>query len=89
MQYSDDDGRTIANMDVDGMPWHERGVQFANRQAREQERIQKQKMYGERITAREARRYTMYALLAALAVVGVFAAIWGILLLFMTQVWFR
>lgn len=89
MQFEDDDGRTVANMDVDGMPWHDRGVRFAERQAREQERYQKRMIYGERITAREARQYTLYALLAALAIVGVFAVVWGVLILFMTQVWFR
>ncbi|MGI6258501.1 MAG: hypothetical protein ACOYKC_01435 [Anaerolineaceae bacterium] len=89
MQYDDDDGRTIVNMDVDGMPWHERGVRFAERQAQEQERSKRRMIYGERITAREARRYTFYALLAALAIVAVFAVLWAVVILFMTKVWFR
>ncbi len=89
MQYDDDDGRTIVNMDIDGMPWHERGVRFAERQAWEQERSKRRMIYGERITAREARRYTFYALLAALAIVAVFAVLWAVVILFMTKVWFR
>ena len=31
----------------------------------------------------------MYALLAALSIVLVFAAVWGVMILFMTQVWLR
>ena len=30
-QYDDDDGRTIANMDVDGMPWYHNKPQRQNR----------------------------------------------------------
>jgi hypothetical protein len=89
MRSNDDDGRTIANMDVDGMPWHDRGVRFAERQALDQQRLQTRRLYGERITDSEARKYTFYALLAALAVVAIFAVVWAILILFMTQVWFR
>lgn len=89
MQYSDDDGRTIVNMDVDGMPWHDRAVRSAEKQEREHARAQQRMIYGDRITPREARRYTMYALLAALSIVLVFAAVWGVMILFMTQVWLR
>lgn len=30
-QFEEDDGRVIANMDVDGMPWHDRRARFEER----------------------------------------------------------
>ena len=87
-QFDDDDGRTIVSMDVDGTPWHDRNVRFAEKQARALE--QKQKVgYGDRITNSEARRYTFYAMLAGLALTAALAAVWILLVLFMTQVWFK
>ncbi|NLC13147.1 MAG: hypothetical protein GX768_03765 [Chloroflexi bacterium] len=88
-QFDDDDGRTIVSMDVDGTPWHDRNVKFAERQAQELGVKQKRAMYGDRMTNSEARRYTFYALLAGLALTAVMAAVWILLVLFMTQVWFR
>ncbi len=88
-QFEEDDGRVIANMDVDGMPWHDRRVKFEERQDQKAQRAQRVQMYGERMTKSEARQYTFYALLAGLALVAVFATVWGLLILFMTQVWFR
>jgi hypothetical protein len=40
------------------------------------------------MTRSEARRYTFYAVLAGLTVALVFSAIWILLTLFMTRVWF-
>ncbi len=88
-RYDDDDGKTIVNMDVDGAPWHDRNVKFAERQARESDRKQKVEMYGERMTNSEARHYTFYALLAGLALTAALAVVWIVLVLFMTQVWFK
>ncbi len=36
-QYDDDDGRVIANMDVDGMPWYLRRVKRDQPQSEEKE----------------------------------------------------
>ncbi|MEL7626794.1 MAG: hypothetical protein AAGU15_08045 [Anaerolineaceae bacterium] len=88
-QYDDDDGRTIVDMDVVGTPWHDKNVKFAEKQAREVERKRKAEMYGERMTNSEARRYTFYALLAGLALTAALALVWVLLVLFMTQVWFK
>ena len=88
-KFNEDDGRTIVNMDVEGTPWHDRNVNFADRQAQELGVKQKRAMYGERMTNSEARRYTFYALLAGLALTAVMAAVWILLVLFMTQVWFK
>jgi hypothetical protein len=87
-KFDEDDGRTIVNMDVDGTPWHDRNVKFAERQAHAVE--QKQKAgYGDRMTNSEARRYTFYAMLAGLALTAILAAVWILLVLFMTQIWFK
>ncbi|HBO34283.1 MAG TPA: hypothetical protein DD636_06045 [Anaerolineaceae bacterium] len=87
-KFDEDDGRTIVNMDVDGTPWHDRNVKFAERQAHAV--AQKQKAgYGDRMTNSEARRYTFYAMLAGLALTAILAAVWILLVLFMTQIWFK
>ena len=88
-QFDDDDGRTIVSMDVDGTPWHDRNVNFAEKQARELNRKQRVEMYGDRMTNSEARRYTFYAMLAGLALTAALAVVWILLVLFMTQVWFK
>lgn len=88
-QFDDDDGRTIVDMDIVGTPWHDRNVNFAEKQADEFNRKKKMAMYGERMTSSEARRYTFYAMLAGLALTAALAAVWILLVLFMTQVWFR
>jgi len=88
-QFEEDDGRVIANMDVDGMPWHDRRARFEERLDQRAQRTQRAQMYGERMTKSEARQYTFYALLAGMVIVAVFAGVWGLLILFMTQVWFR
>jgi len=88
-QFDDDDGRTVVNMDIDGTPWHDRNINYAERQAQDLSRKQNKDMYGERMTNSEARRYTFYALLAGLALTAALAAVWILLVLFMTQVWFK
>ena len=83
-QYDDDDGRIICNMDVDGMPWHDRRVRRERRAKRTANRHEGQKM-----TTSEARRFTWYAVSAGLLIVLVFAVVWVLFTLFATQVWFR
>jgi hypothetical protein len=84
-QYDDDDGRVICDMDVGGMPWHDRRIR---REAKAQ-RAKNASSQGIQMTKAEARKYTWYAILAGLTIVGVFAVVWAVVLLFMTQVWFR
>lgn len=81
-QYDDDDGRTICNMDVDGMPWFDKRVRSEKRAARSAAQ-------GDRITRAEARAYTWYALLAGLLIASVFSVAIVLFTLFCTQVWFR
>lgn len=81
-QYDDDDGRTICNMDVDGMPWF-------NKRVRREESAARHANLGERITRSEARVYTWYALLAGLLIAAVFSVAIVLFTLFCTQIWFR
>ncbi len=71
-----DDGRTIANMNVDGMPWYE-----PERQDPESsEKIQ--------LTKEEQRYMIGGALKAALLVALVFGVVYFLFILFCTNVWF-
>ena len=81
-QYDDDDGRTICNMDVDGMRFHDKRVRREQRQV-------KSTFHGEQMTRSEARQYTWYAVLAGLLIATVFSVTWVLFILFCTQVWFR
>lgn len=85
----DDDDRVIANMNVEGTPWYDRSVRDAQRRQSEEERKAKVKLYGERMTSSEARRYTSYALLAGLTIALAFAGVYAMVILFMTEVWLR
>jgi hypothetical protein len=85
-QYEeDDDGRVICNMDVEGMRWHSKPVRHP--WLKEPESTPPSS-HEEPITDREARRFTWYAVLAGLLIVAVFSAVWVLLVLFMTKVWF-
>jgi len=81
-QYDDDDGRVICNMDVAGMPWHDKKeLHLRNEPAR----IPR----GEQMTRSEFWRYNFYSILAGLLIVSVFAVTWVLFVLFCTEIWFR
>lgn len=71
-QYEDDDGRTIVNMNVEGMPWYDRNMR---REQRKQQNLELKERIarGEALTTRETIRATFYALLGGLTVFGVIA----------------
>lgn len=77
-QMQEDDGRTYANMNVEGMPWY-----------RPEKEDQPQNGEKIRLTPREARWAMWGALKAALLVTGVFAAVFFLFILFCDQVWLR
>lgn len=68
-QYDDDDGRTIVDMDVEGMPWHDARLK-RERRAQSKAELQEKIANGEVLTRRQTLRYTFYAVLAGLTVVG-------------------
>ena len=77
-----DDGRTIANMNVEGMPWYTPGRHRTRSERREAARQDPP------LTARESRYYTWGALKAALLVTGVICAGIVLFVLFCLYVWF-
>ena len=82
----EDDGRTIANMNVDGMPWYARGVRDPLRDDPDSPASDGEKP---RMSRGERRGYIRAALAATLLIAGVFAVAYGLFLLFCTFVWFK
>jgi len=73
----DDDGRTIAPMNVEGMPWHtveKRTPRNPNAQP---------------LLGKDLRRYLFSAVGAGLLIVFVFAAAGAAFILFCTGIWFK
>ena len=85
-QFEDDDGRTIVNMDVEGMPWYNRRHDFVRHS---ELRSSQPSPYGTGMTDRELRLYTWGAVKAGLLVASVFILTWTLLILFLTKVLFR
>ena len=77
----DDDGRTIANMNVDGMPWYDSRLDRSQDQAPRTE--------GSPMTREEQRMYTWAAIKAGLFVALIFALVFGLFIAFCDFVWFR
>ena len=77
-EYEDDDGRSYANMNVEGMPWYRP----------EQENIPENREKIE-LTPVETRSAIWGALKAALLVAGVFALVFFLFILFCDVVWFK
>ncbi len=73
-QYDDDDGRTIADMNVDGMPWYN-GREDKDRVAREQ------------LSFRQRATALMGVLAAVLLIAAVFGVVYFIVILLMTRFW--
>lgn len=77
MKYrEEDDGRTIANMNVDGMPWY----------MRPEQKTQGEKV---RLSKAEARAAMWGALKATLLVVAIFAGAFALFILFCDNIWFK
>lgn len=76
--YDDDDGRTIAPMNIEGMPWYEPEAPERRPDGTEPEPLTKE----------EARIYTLAAVKAGLTIVSVFGVAIYIFLLFCDKIWF-
>lgn len=74
----DDDGRTVAPMNVEGMPWHTPARTKAPRDPNAQP-----------LKGGDLRRYLFSAIGAGLLIVFVFGIAGALFILFCTQVWFR
>lgn len=80
--YEDDDGRVIASMNVDGMPWYQRnstqGMPVRNDSSRFED-----------LTKEETREIIKGALKASLLIAGIFILAMFLFILFCIFVWFR
>ena len=79
----EDDGRTICNMDVDGMPQSVFRLRPKERKIDRAE-LRSKVIREEPLTKREMRRYTWYSVLAGLTAVGI---IGGGTVLFIFLLW--
>ena len=79
----EDDGRTIVNMNVDGMPWYNRYAADHPEEETDPDAEHYQ------MTKEEQRMYTWAAIKAGLLVVLVFAVVFGLFIAFCDFVWFR
>lgn len=76
--YDDDDGRTIAPMNIEGMPWYKPEAPERRPDGTEPEPLTKE----------EVRIYTLAAVKAGLTIVSVFGVAIYIFLLFCDKIWF-
>lgn len=81
-QYSDDDGRVICNMDLEGMREHDKIV-------RRDKSAPHKVVQGTQMTRSESRLYIWYSVLTGLLIVSVFSVTWVLFILFCTKIWFR
>ena len=77
-QYDDDDGRVIANMNVDGMPWY---VEAAKKKETSSQELE--------LTKEETRAVLWGTIKAGLLIASVFVVAALIFILFCIHIWFR
>ncbi len=80
-RYEDDDGRVVARMNVDGMPWH-------NGRAGDDGQPEQQSGEPVQLTKEESRAYAWGAVKAALLISAVFSIGAILFILFCTNIWF-
>ena len=81
--HDDDDGRVIANMNVDGMPWYQR----SDRQHMGFPKSKRGSDFSD-LTREETREIIKGALKASLLIVSVFILAMFLFILFCLYVWF-
>ena len=74
-QYDDDDGRVVAPMNVDGMPWYRRGESTQETDSSDRPQV--------KMTREERAAFLGGALKAVLLVGGVFLGVYFLLILFL------
>ena len=84
--YDDDDGRVIANMNVDGMPWSMSDV--LSRRKKSDEKLQSTQDFSD-LSAQDTREIVKGAVKAGLLIAGVFLVAAALLILFCIHIWFR
>lgn len=85
-EYPDDDGRTIAPMDVDGMPWH---VPVPDRPENRSNAAPPPPPEAPQLSKQEARWAALGAMKAGLLIAAVFGTAFAIVIALMLLVWRR
>jgi hypothetical protein len=78
-KYDDDDGRVIAPMNVEGMPWYLKNVRQKN--------VNNERSHP--LSTKETISVTLYAILAGIAVALIIGLFGFLFILFCIHVWFR
>lgn len=102
-EYDDDDGRVVADMNIDGMPWT--NGRYLNRLTIIPRRLNNRKsepdipvegieVFGGKketinTTPKETKAILLNAVLAGLLIAGVFIVAFGLFVLFCTKFWFK
>ena len=76
----EDNGQSFADMNVDGMPWHERSVLKG-----EDDETKEHYM----MTVEERRAYILAAVGSAVAIMSVFAVAFALFILFVQHIWLK
>ena len=79
-RYEDDDGRVVARMNVEGMPWHTAAPGGENSYEPEKEPLH--------LTKEESRAFAWGAVKAALLICVAFSVAAILFILFCTNIWF-
>lgn len=76
----EDNGQSFADMNVDGMPWHERSVLKGEDDETKQHYM---------MTVEERRAYILAAVGSAIAIMSVFAVAFAAFILFAQHIWLK
>lgn len=77
-EYDDDDGRTIADMNIDGMPWYD---------SRRKKQTRENNGDIPELTPREKRSLYIGAMKAAFLVLLCFASVYFLFIFILTRIW--
>ncbi len=77
-EYPDDDGRTIVDMNVEGMPWYV-----------PKQEAQDAAQRGEPLTKEQLKAYRWAAIKAGLLIVLIFGLVFGLFIAFCDFIWFK
>jgi len=76
--YSEEDKMVVANMNIEGMPWHLRGKPV----------FEESKEPLPELTKKELRKITLSATLGALLIASVFGVVFFLFIMFCMYIWF-
>lgn len=85
----EDDGRTIANMNVEGMPWYKPEAKSDIQPDEENSSGKSTKDAPEQLSREGQRAMTRGVMLASLLIGSIYAVVIGLFILFCVFVWFK